>query len=114
MFGKRISSSSESAENAILYGLKALISSAILDGRLTEPRTKILVHKDIDDEEVHRQFFMRPSGEFVMLMATFDDDWECWKCAMFRNAASALPHGYTIKKLTEAEKSELHRQLCML
>lgn len=114
MFGRRVSSSSESAENAILCGLKALISSSVLDARLTEPRTKILVHEDMDYVEVHRQFFKRPSGEFVMLMAKFDDDWGCWKCIMFRNAASALPDDYELKELTADEKSELRNQLSVL
>lgn len=111
MFGKRVGNSSESAEQAILHGLKATIWDTILDARLTEPRTKILVHTDIDGEEIHRQFFMRPSGEFVMLMAKFDEDWERWKCILFRNAASALPKDYELKLLTEKEKMDLHNQL---
>lgn len=111
MFGKCVSSAKTSAELSILRALKLLTSGGFLDPKLTDPQTKILKHVDEDGDDIYRRFVLMRTGEIIMLMSKFDDDREEWRCAMFRNAANAVPNGCIMKELTGKEKMNI---LCRL
>ncbi len=114
MFGKRISSSETSAHDALIRGIYELITSSTLSYQLTEWRTTVYVHNDDEECEIHRQFFMRPTGEFIMLMVKFNEDDECWNCMYFRNACSALPDDYDLHQLSMPERIKLRQELDQL